>query len=508
MIGDNAAAGRARRVPACDVLSFSANPTLALRARRTLELVPAAVARYSNYVVLQSGRHDDTNARSERGVRGDARDWRSYAGGRTCGRSIPPALRRSACPRPRAGCACPRGHEPLRLQGHPPQRRGRRRSSPDKIADRGDQGVPRGERRAGRGVSAGARDGRAADANGGRGAGAPPAVRRHVPHRGHPGPGRARADALRRARGGPLLRAVPRGARASARPGKQERRRAAVQACTWSTANVRRPLDLARASRAHHFGLRRTGRRGRAEAVLGATLKNLYDGVPDRGGAQVRHPLRAHADRAGPGLHLRHRAPAAAHDPPRGAGRGGRARRRWPRATPSTSPTSSRGHQGGAARRGAAPVRPGALGAALVAGARPAVRLPRPADPVRPLLPALDEQRIELPQAFFMRVAMGLALERDRPRGARDRVLPPALHVRLHELDADPVQLGHAAFAAVLLLPDHGVRTTSTASTRRSRRTRCSPSTRAAWATTGRRCARWAPHQGHQRQVARASCRS
>jgi ribonucleoside-diphosphate reductase alpha chain len=42
--------------------------------------------------------------------------------------------------------------------------------------------------------------------------------------------------------------------------------------------------------------------------------------------------------------------------------------------------------------------------------ARPAVRLPRPADPVRPLLPARRKTRIELPQAFFMRVAMGLAL--------------------------------------------------------------------------------------------------
>ena len=43
-----------------------------------------------------------------------------------------------------------------------------------------------------------------------------------------------------------------------------------------------------------------------------------------------------------------------------------------------------------------------------------------------------DGNRIELPQAFFMRVAMGLAIARDRPRGARHRVLRSAVVVRLH----------------------------------------------------------------------------
>ena len=57
----------------------------------------------------------------------------------------------------------------------------------------------------------------------------------------------------------------------------------------------------------------------------------------------------------------------------------------------------------------------------------------------------VHERRIELPQAFFMRVAMGLALQRDRPRDARHRVLRRAVDLRLHvELDADAVQLGHA----------------------------------------------------------------
>jgi ribonucleoside-diphosphate reductase alpha chain len=57
-----------------------------------------------------------------------------------------------------------------------------------------------------------------------------------------------------------------------------------------------------------------------------------------------------------------------------------------------------------------AAVRPGPPGRRAQGRARPAVRLPGPADPVRPLLPARRRRRIELPQAFFMRVAMGLAL--------------------------------------------------------------------------------------------------
>ena len=66
-----------------------------------------------------------------------------------------------------------------------------------------------------------------------------------------------------------------------------------------------------------------------------------------------------------------------------------------------------------------------------------------------------DGNRIELPQAFFMRVAMGLAFARDRPRGPRHRVLRSAVVVRLHGLDADLVQLRHAAAAAVVVLPHH-----------------------------------------------------
>jgi ribonucleoside-diphosphate reductase alpha chain len=111
-----------------------------------------------------------------------------------------------------------------------------------------------------------------------------------------------------------------------------------------------------------------------------------------------------------------------------------------------------------------------------------------------------NEVRFELPQIFFMRVAMGLAINEDRPRGARHRVLRAAVILRLHELDADPVQFRHAAPAAVLLLPDHGAGRPRSASTAPSRTTPCCPSSPAAWATTGRPCAAGLLHQGHQRQ--------
>ena len=52
----------------------------------------------------------------------------------------------------------------------------------------------------------------------------------------------------------------------------------------------------------------------------------------------------------------------------------------------------------------------------------------------------------------------GPGAERDRPRGARHRVLRRAVELRLHEQHADAVQQRHAPLAAVELLPDHGGR--------------------------------------------------
>jgi ribonucleotide reductase alpha subunit len=70
----------------------------------------------------------------------------------------------------------------------------------------------------------------------------------------------------------------------------------------------------------------------------------------------------------------------------------------------------------------------------------------------------IDEARIELPQAFYMRVAMGLALNEIDREGPRDRVLRGPVDVRFHELDADPLQRRHPAVAAVELLPDDRLR--------------------------------------------------
>ena len=117
-------------------------------------------------------------------------------------------------------------------------------------------------------------------------------------------------------------------------------------------------------------------------------------------------------------------------------------------------------------------------------------------------------RRFELPQMLLHARRDGPRAERGRPRSARDRVLQRAVDVRLHELDADAVQLGHAPLAAVVVLPDDGRPTISTASTRRSRRTRCCRSSRAASATTGPTCARWARTSRAPTASRRASCRS
>ena len=66
--------------------------------------------------------------------------------------------------------------------------------------------------------------------------------------------------------------------------------------------------------------------------------------------------------------------------------------------------------------------------------------------------------RIELPQAFFMRVAMGLAM-REIDREARAIEFYDLLSsFDFHGLDADAVQFGNAAAATVVLLPHHRCR--------------------------------------------------
>ena len=178
----------------------------------------------------------------------------------------------------------------------------------------------------------------------------------------------------------------------------------------------------------------------------------------DRRGAQGRDPRRPHPDREGPGLHPRHRAAAAAHDPARDPRRGaapfGHAhplRRLLPAVR-------QEGRAGRAARREAAPVRPRQARRGAQCRPRPAVRLPRPADPVRPLLPAHRRGPDRAAAGLLHARGDGPGAERDRPRGARDRVLRGAVELRLHELDADPVQRRHPALAALELLPDDRLR--------------------------------------------------
>ena len=107
-----------------------------------------------------------------------------------------------------------------RLPDHPPQRRGGRvRAEQDRR--RADEGLPGGARHAGRGLGQRARDGRHADRGGGARAAALAPGRRHLPHRRRAGQRRTRPDARRPPRGGARLRAVPRAAHAGARaPGR------------------------------------------------------------------------------------------------------------------------------------------------------------------------------------------------------------------------------------------------------------------------------------------------
>ena len=67
----------------------------------------------------------------------------------------------------------------------------------------------------------------------------------------------------------------------------------------------------------------------------------------------------------------------------------------------------------------------------------------------------IDGRRIETPQYFWMRVAMGVAIAEDDPHGPRDRILPDALDVPIYVGDPDAVQCRDAASAVELVLPEH-----------------------------------------------------
>jgi hypothetical protein len=218
--------------------------------------------------------------------------------------------------------------------------------------------------------------------------------------------------------------------------------------------------------------------------------------------AQVGDPGRARADGKGPGLQPGHRAPADAHDPQRSIRPGsgpGRRRRAYVEYFPAFI---KRGIDRRAARPKLAKFDLAKLSKALVAD--------------RDLqfgyigLQTLYDRYFLHIQRHPHRNAAGVlharrdgpVAARSEPRRARDRVLQPAVELRLHELDADPVQLGHAALAAVVVLSDHrlgrpGRHLRSDQGQRAAGQVRRRPGQRLdAGAFAGR------PHQGHQRQIA------
>ena len=157
-------------------------------------------------------------------------------------------------------------------------------------------------------------------------------------------------------------------------PRRRERRSAsrstATRCSAWSTAACEGLADATPAADPRSDAARPVRRRA------------------DGRGAQVGGAGGARADREGPGLQLRHRAPAAQHHPPRGAGRGGEPGRDGDALRRVLPAVHRARHRRRAAGPGAGPFRPGQAGQGPQGAARPAVRLPRPADAVRPLLPA------------------------------------------------------------------------------------------------------------------------
>ena len=179
----------------------------------------------------------------------------------------------------------------------------------------------------GRRVRARARAGREADRRCRRRADEAQAGRRRDPHRGNPGPGRARDDARRRARGRARLRALPRAPLAGARAGKigegrQDHRRRDPRRRRRRVAAARHGAPNAAGARI----VRRTFRR-RARAHPQGHAQGSLQRRADGRSAQVRGARRAHADREGSRVQLRHRAAAPRFDPPRGARRGSLAAR-------------------------------------------------------------------------------------------------------------------------------------------------------------------------------------
>ena len=245
-----------------------------------------------------------------------------------------------------------------------------------------------------------------------RGAAALASGRRHLPHRGRAGPGRARPDARRPPRGRARLRALPRAARAGARQAGRRPPPSAEPVLMVTDRGERVPLDVARAAGADR------DRRAPASAPTSGPSRswprrerNLYDGVP----IDEVHKAAILAARTliekDPG-YTRATARLLLHTIRREilgeevlAGGHGR------RATPSTSRSSSRRASApSCSTRSCSSTTSARLGAALKADRDLQFDYLGLQTLYDRYFLHIDEARIELPQAFFMRVAMGLAL--------------------------------------------------------------------------------------------------
>ena len=353
--------------------------------------------------------------------------------------ALPPPTRLRPTAGPDRGRTWQSGHErrrpPLRaVQGDPPQRRGGRlrarkitiAMTKAFLAVNGGQGAASARvRETGRRSSPTASSRALMQAQ---------ARRRHVPHRGHPGPGRARADARRRARSRARLCAVPReAARRSARTQGAGR----GQAAEHDAARHRQRRQRSRSTSTRLPALikavvRRPGATSSPSRILKATLKDLYDGVPMDEVRKCGDPRRAHADREGPGVHATSPRACCSHTLRLEVlGEEAAQARHGDASYAEYFPHFVKhGIEDRAARRSAAPVRPeearrGARSpSATCSSATSACRRCTTATSCHQYV---GGRRFELPQCFFMRVAMGLALNESRPRSARDRVLQRAV---------------------------------------------------------------------------------
>ena len=226
------------------------------------------------------------------------------------------------------------------------------------------------------------------------------ARRRRDPHRGNPGPGRAGADARRRARSRARLRAVSREALAGARRARAARRASRAE-------HVINVIENGIKQAARHRAPHRRSSRRRAKAwptssptassrrrSRTCTTACAMDEV--RKGVVLSARTLIEKD---PAYSLRHRAPAARRAALRGArrrshagGDGDQVRRVLPALHQAR-------HQDRPAQRGAAAVRHERSSARRSSRERDLqVRLPRPADAVRPLLP-VDQYAVRRPAA-------------------------------------------------------------------------------------------------------------